>query len=73
MVLETILLLSGGAVSFCYWYFWNTKYRNLERNIINFHTQIPPRYQDIPLRNTTPAPPYQESITPPPPIDPPQY
>lgn len=74
MVLETILLFSGGAASFCYWYFWNRKYQSIERNIRNYHIQVPPRYDDsIPLRNTTPAPPYQESVTPPPPIDPPQY
>ena len=69
MVVETAILLGCSALSFGYWYFWNQKYNNQERDIRNFRVQIPPRYNSIDI---SPAPPYQET-TQLPPIDPPQY
>ena len=69
MIAETAILLGCSALSLGYWYFWHQKYQNQERNIRGYRTLAPPRYDAI---DTTPAPPYQE-ITPPPPIDPPQY
>jgi hypothetical protein len=72
MVIESVIILVGGGVAAGFWYFSQRRYNLQEIEIQNNHRQIPPRYDQISL-NGSPAPPYEENSTPPPPIDPPQY
>jgi hypothetical protein len=73
MVIETVIILSSGGVAAGFWFFWHTRYNRQERLIINHHREIPPRYDEISLLGSSPAPPYEENSTPSPQVDPPQY
>ena len=72
MVIESVIILVGGGVAAGFWYFSQRRFNLQENAIINHRREIPPRYDQISL-NGSPAPPYEENSTPPPPIDPPQY